>query len=294
MNIDRINKEVFAKLGQEKQLVEYHDIIYKLLGIVVDFINSDGESLKLSKMKHFNPFCSMIRSTKDGFAACQKCDRINANTASIKHEEVVYKCHAGLLEIVVPLYDSKDNYIGCMTSGQFFLAGEAPVLKKDIEKTAQLYNLDPTLLYRTYKESKVISQVQLDGIIDYLKTIGRIIADTHNKILFWETVDAPDKISLIKQFVKDNYMKKLTMPDVAKKFFLSSGHFSRFCTKELGLSFMSFVNMYRISQAEEMLKNTRRSISEIAFLTGFGSISQFNRTFKNIKGLSSGDFRRKL
>jgi AraC-like DNA-binding protein len=86
-------------------------------------------------------------------------------------------------------------------------------------------------------------------------------------------------------------MKKLTISETAKKVFMSSGHFCRFFKKELGISFTSFVNMYRISQAEEMLKNTKRNISEIAFLTGFGSISQFNRTFKAIKGISAKKFR---
>ena len=287
MNIDKINQKIFAELGREKQLIEYHDIIYKLLGIVVDFINAEGESLKLSKMKHFNPYCAMIRSSAQGFAACQACDQSNSHTASFKHKEIVYKCHAGLIEIVLPLYDSRDNYIGCMTSGQFFLEGEAPADKKVIEKTARLYKQNPQQLCNAYKESKVITKLQLEGIIDYLKAVGRIIVETHNKLLFMETIDTPDKISFIKQFVADNYMKKLTIPETAKKVFMSNGHFCRFFKKELGISFTSFVNMYRISQAEEMLKNTKRNISEIAFLTGFGSISQFNRTFKSIKGISA-------
>lgn len=291
MNVDKINQKIFAELGREKQLIEYHDIIYKLLGIVVDFINAEGESLKLSKMKHFNPFCAMIRSSKQGFSACHECDQANSHTASIKHKEIVYRCHAGLIEIVLPLYDNRDYYIGCMTSGQFFLEGENTACIKAVEKTAKLYKQNTKQLCKAYMGSKVISKTQLEGIIDYLKAVGRIIVETHNKLLFMETVDAPDKISFIKQFVADNYMKKLTVPETAKKVFMSNGHFCRFFKKEVGVSFMSFVNIYRISQAEEMLKNTRRSISEIAFLTGFGSISQFNRMFKNIKNVLAKEIR---
>ena len=292
MNIDRICQKVFAELGKEKQLVEYHDIIYKLLGIVIDFINADGESLKLSRMKHFNPFCVMLRSGKKGFASCQDCDRKNARSASLKHKELIYRCYAGLTEIIVPLYDRGGNYIGSMTSGQFHLESEAPTDRKSIEKTAVQFGLDPAQLFKNYKETKVFSSVQLEGLIAYLKAIGRIITETHNKLLFLESIDAPDKISMIKQFVEDNYMKKITIPETAKKFFLSPGYFSRFFKEETGVSFMCFVNMYRISKSEEMLKDTTRNISEIAFLTGFGSVSQFNRMFKNIKGTPPGDFRK--
>ncbi len=291
MDILNINQKVFAELGKEKQLVEQHEIIYKLLGIVVDFINADGESLKLSKMKHFNPYCAMIRSSKSGFEACQKCDKTNARSASLSHNESVYKCYAGLTEIVVPLFDHVGNYIGCMTSGQFHLKGKSHACKKVVAEIASSNKLDPVRLFGLYGKTKVLSSTQVEGMIKYLKSIGRLIEEAHNKILFMETIDAPDKIALVKQFVKENYMKKLTVSKTARKIFMSSGHFSRFIKKELEVSFMCFVNMYRVSKAEEMLELTKRNISEIAFLSGFGSISQFNRMFKNIKGVSPRDFR---
>ena len=134
--------------------------------------------------------------------------------------------------------------------------------------------------------------MQLEGVLDYLGIIGRIIVTAHNQLLFLETIDSPDKITEIKQFVVDNYMKKLTVPKTARRFFLSPGYFSRFFKQEVGVSFMYFVNMYRISQAEEMLFRTRRDVTEIAFMTGFGSLSQFNRTFKDVRGVSPRDFRK--
>ena len=46
-----------------------------------------------------------------------------------------------------------------------------------------------------------------------------------------ELIDAPAKIPLIKKFVKENYMKKITIAETAKKFFLSPGYFSHFFKK---------------------------------------------------------------
>ena len=57
MNIEQINRKIFAELGREKQLLEYRDIIYQLLGVVIDFANTEGTSLRLSNLEYFNPFC---------------------------------------------------------------------------------------------------------------------------------------------------------------------------------------------------------------------------------------------
>jgi len=293
MDIKKINKKIFTELGREKRLMKYHDIIHKLLGIVVDFINTDGESLKLSKMRHFNPYCAMLRSTNSGFAACQECDQLHARHASFKHGMVRYKCHAGLTEMFLPLYSDSGDYIGCMTAGQFFFEGDKCLSEESIREIALKHKLDPDAMCRFYHETKILSPVQVEGVVEYIDTIGQIIIETHNKLLFMELIDAPAKIPLIKKFVEKNYMQKITLDDTAKRFFMSPGYFSHFFKNEVGISFISFVNMYRISQAEEMLQETRRNISEIAFMTGFGSLSQFNRTFKDVKGISPRDFRKK-
>lgn len=291
MDIRKINKKVFAELGREKRLTQYHDIIHKLLGIVVDFINADGESLRLSKMRHFNPYCTMLRNTKSGFAACQECDQLHARHASFKHDIIRYKCHAGLTEMFVPFYSDSGNYIGCMTAGQFFFENDQYMTEEAIRKIALTHKLDPKIMSELYHQTRVLSPMQIEGVIEYINTIGQIIVETHNKLLFMEHIDAPAKIPLIKKFVEKNYMNKITIEDTAKKFFLSPGYFSHFFKNEVGISFICFVNMYRISQAEEMLQQTQRNITEIAFMTGFGSLSQFNRTFKDVKGVSPRTFR---
>ncbi|MDD5728998.1 MAG: PocR ligand-binding domain-containing protein [Victivallales bacterium] len=291
MNIETINKKIFSELGREKQLVVYHDIIYKLLGVVIDFINAEGESLKLSKMRHFSAYCTMFRRTASGFAACRECDRKHARHANFKRGIIIYECHAGLTELVLPLYDNKGRYIGGLTSGQFRLENAEPVIAEAIGEIALRHGLEPVLMQELYRQTKILSPEQLEGIIEYLRAVGRFIVETHNRILFMELIDAPAKIPLIKKFVEENYMKKLTVAQTAKKFFLSPGYFSHFFKKETGISFMVYVNMYRISQAEKILQDTRINISETAFLTGFGSLSQFNRTFKGIRGISPREFR---
>lgn len=292
MNGEDITRRVFAKLGQEKQLREYHEIIYKLIGVVVDFISADGVSLKLSEGKHFNPFCTKIRETKEGYAACRRCDTEYARRAARSGKPLIYTCHAGFLEMLVPLYDNAGNYIGSMTAGQFHRKDSPLLEKSDIAAQALKLGLDPKEMFRLYRETLRLSEQQIEGLIEYLETIGRLLVSTRNHLLFMESVNAPDRISMIKQYVENNYGKRLAVPKIARRFYMSPGYFSHFFKKEVGVSFQTYLNLYRVSKAKEMLEETELSVSEIASLTGFGSLSQFNRTFRASAGKTPGAVRK--
>ena len=59
----------------------------------------------------------------------------------------------------------------------------------------------------------------------------------------------------------------------------------------MGTGFNSYVNCYRVEKAREMLRETELSVSEIALLCGFGSISQFNRVFREVVRQTPREFR---
>ena len=57
------------------------------------------------------------------------------------------------------------------------------------------------------------------------------------------------------------------------------------------MSFYDYLNKERIQVAEKLLLNPELSITEVAFRSGFSSISTFNRVFKNSKNCSPTEFR---
>lgn len=62
---------------------------------------------------------------------------------------------------------------------------------------------------------------------------------------------------------------------------------------ENGVSFRDLIQRTQERLSKELLKNTQRSIAEIAFETGFSEQSAFNRAFKRWTGLSPLEFRNK-
>lgn len=286
-----ITEQVFAKLGKERLLHEYSHCLYGLLGLIIDFITWEGETLKLSGGTNFNPFCQQIRDTQKGQLTCQNCDETHARWAARNHKSVCYRCHAGLTDVLVPLYDHANRYIGSMTAGQFHREGDPEFSREQIYAIAKDFDLDPQTLYHDYCTSPRLTQSQLEALLDFLNIIGRHLSSTHDNLLLLEKLNTPDKIESVRKYVEDNYRKQLSIRQVARHFGISPGYLAYLFKRELYVSFGNYLNFYRISKAREMLTETRLSVSEIAFLNGFGSISQFNRTFRKVLHCSPSDYR---
>ncbi|WP_182302351.1 helix-turn-helix transcriptional regulator [Cohnella cholangitidis] len=87
-------------------------------------------------------------------------------------------------------------------------------------------------------------------------------------------------------YVEQHYTDKITVTQAASFVHLSPYHFCKAFKKMTGITFVHFVNLYRIHEAERLLLNTSLSVSEIADRIGCGSINGFSKLFKQIKGFS--------
>lgn len=146
---------------------------------------------------------------------------------------------------------------------------------------------------KLYQGSPVLNRKQIDGLIEYLRRIGEIVIDARSKILFWERGNAAEKIQLIRDYIHQNYMKNLNLANTSARFFLSPNHFCRYFKTHTGVTFVEYLNLYRIKKAEELLRNNALGIMEISIRCGFGSVSQFYRYFKQIKAISPKELRKK-
>ena len=292
MDHREIMTRVFSKLGTEKRLHEYSEALQLMLGIVIDFINADGESLKLSGGRNFNSVCHALRRSPEGLRRCREEDTRRARAAAEAGHELVYTCHAGFTEIVLPLFDDAGGFLGCMTAGQFHTAGRERPDAALFGELAAITGADAAELRRDSDAAVELTPEQLAGVVGYLKLVGKLVSESYGNLLFMEQINVPDKITLVQKYIHENYMRRLNVESVARRFYLSPNYFSRLFRRTLGTGFNSYLNCYRVEKAREMLLETDLSISEIAFVCGFGSISQFNRVFRDVAHRSPGEVRR--
>jgi len=101
-----------------------------------------------------------------------------------------------------------------------------------------------------------------------------------------------EKMSEIALYLMDNYMKKLSLKQVADRFYITPCHLSRAFKKTTGFTFVEYLNSVRIKEAQKLLKESRKNVMQIAELTGFDSQTHFGRVFKSITGFSPLQYRK--
>ncbi len=71
----------------------------------------------------------------------------------------------------------------------------------------------------------------------------------------------------------------------------SASAFSRAFQRQTGMTFVRYVNSMRINHACELLMGGRRRITDICYEVGFNNLSNFNRQFFALKGMTPRAFR---
>ena len=83
------------------------------------------------------------------------------------------------------------------------------------------------------------------------------------------------------------------MDQLAEMSHLSTGHFCRLFKKYTFRTPVQYINGMRLSAAADLLLESDRKVLDIAFDTGFNSLSYFIGVFKQSMGCTPTEFRRR-
>ena len=88
----------------------------------------------------------------------------------------------------------------------------------------------------------------------------------------------------VMEFTMNNYQHDISLNAVASVATMTKNAFCKYFKKRTNKTYFTFLNELRIEYACKLLsKNRDLSVTEIARLSGFNNISNFNRTFKSLK-----------
>ena len=93
-------------------------------------------------------------------------------------------------------------------------------------------------------------------------------------------------------FINDHLTEDFAELDLARIARLSPGAFSRRFRRHTGMALTAYVNRLRIALACQLLMGSERmAITEVCFAAGFANVSNFNRQFLALKGVTPSRFR---
>ena len=112
-----------------------------------------------------------------------------------------------------------------------------------------------------------------------------------NSIEVDESRVEPELVSKAKRYIQKRFDQPISLDAAAQAVNTSTRHFCKVFKAATSMTFTDYLSRVRVEKAKHLLQNPHLRVSEIAFETGFESISQFNRSFKRIVGKSPSQFR---
>ena len=94
-----------------------------------------------------------------------------------------------------------------------------------------------------------------------------------------------------RNFIQAHSNEELSLGKVARAANTSANYLSEKFKEATGINFVKYVARARYEKAAALLRESDLRVSEIAFATGFQSLSQFNRIFKKLSRQSPSEYR---
>lgn len=103
-----------------------------------------------------------------------------------------------------------------------------------------------------------------------------------------------EKMKIILKYVEEHYAEPITLDDISSVTYYSKSHFMKFFKQHMNISFIDYLNNYRLNLAASLLTTTDHSILEIASMVGFDNLSYFNRLFRRKFNTTPGNYRAEI
>ena len=240
---------------------------------------SDGNMLRPQGNIHRCKYCTFNRQRHLKYCI-DHCHWQVMNEAARQGKPFVSCCHAGAMELVMPLMRQNEHiatiFAGTFRSAELDLPPSWPAQQKNL-----------------YSDMNIWHQSAVPTLLRTLEQFGAAA-------LFFAENERASAHSQQgrREEIKDFFLRcsvnpGLTLTDLAEQLELSLSRTSHVLKKEFNKNFNELLNAARIKRAADLLLSTPFSLKHIAVLSGFDNEYYFNRVFKRQTGLPPGEYRKK-
>lgn len=99
------------------------------------------------------------------------------------------------------------------------------------------------------------------------------------------------RIQQVATYVMAHYSHTITLDEISAHIGMNRSAFCVFFKRCKGMTFSQFLTNCRLTTSCELLRDTKRQVSEICYAVGFNDLPHFNRVFKREYGMSPSQFR---
>lgn len=231
-------------------------------------------------------FCRLMNSCEKTREKCRHSNR----QAFLKCREaalpIVYKCHAGLIEAVIPLHNT-ESIIGYLMFGQITDSPDKSAIYKNSKLWQNECQLKPAVINSAISEIVCKSEEEI-------YSAAKIMEACTSYIIYKELM-VPENSRLIssaKEFIENHLSEDIQVYRLCRELDTGRTKLYEVFRKELGMGISEYIMKRRMHKAKKLLKTTELSIAEISMQAGFSDYNYFSKVFKKIYGKSPRSYRK--
>ena len=166
-------------------------------------------------------------------------------------------------------------------------------------RTALKYAAFDYLLKPLHRDAAQAVLQKLRRHLDGQKSSARLSApleEVHRRLL--ETISSQseessaDTFSQLVYYVEAHLDEPLLLKEVAAQFYLTPNYVSTLFRERLDTTYSEYLSHLRVEKAKKLLRNTSKSVEDIAQFCGYADSRYFSRVFRKQLGLSPLQYRK--
>ena len=147
---------------------------------------------------------------------------------------------------------------------------------------------------------KLTSQLNLERFVSFLNLLAQLSkVETEPLSKFIDSknlsINEGERLQEIFDFVFKNFQQPISLVEMSKMAYMTPNAFCRFFKQRTNKTFFQFLIELRVEHACQLLSSNKElNINLVSDQSGFNSISNFNKKFKKIKGITPTQYRQSL
>jgi AraC-like DNA-binding protein/ligand-binding sensor protein len=261
---------------------EVFDRFCACFNIRILFYSPAGEELKVGLNHPDSSYCQLVQGHLFGLKTCLNLDAQKRREALAAGKMVCYRCHAGLVEAIKPVF-YENRLLGYVAIGQFRCERALP------KGVAALWRQrrEMTALDRAYRGLPCVPQTKIDDILGLFSILVDYIVLRKMVILKGRSV-----LEEVRSFVFSHPAEDIRLAEAAAHVRRSPSTISHLFRAKTGRSFKHFVIETKLAQAEEHMTNEpSATVAEAAARVGYLDALYFSRLYKRYRGYAPSQYR---
>ena len=274
------------ELGDFQAVQRVQRFVQRLFGVMVPLTGVHGDLYVPACDPQLHPYyCRQMQKQPGGRERCVECDVRHLKQAAAKRRTMRYNCHGGVREVIAPILVDTE-VVAFFFAGGWLNAKPTEARWSRIAKALAREKLDPEPLKEAFFKMRVMSPQREDELVELLEICAAYIGAIYRHPGRAGPPRRSEIVRRAEEYIKAHYTESISLDDVASASCTTKRNLGRLFRKEVDTTVLAFILSLRVARAARLLRTTQMSCTEIAFQSGFSSIRQFNRAFKEFKEMT--------